>query len=403
MSVRDRLMEISAIGRDGVRGGYSRHLLDPAEVALRGWFRSSAERLGLSVEVDGNGNLWAWWGESRQGAVVTGSHLDSVPGGGPYDGPLGVASALEAVAILAAEGWRPTRTIAVCAFAEEEGSRFGAPCLGSRLMVGEIAPEDALARVDHQGVTLEEAWRQAGLEVRDIGPDPDRLAGIDMFLELHVEQGLDLENRGLPLAVGSAIMAHGRWRISIVGEGNHAGSTPMHGRRDPVVAASSAALAVREVALQRPSARGTVGRIAVTPNGTNVIASRVDAWLDIRAHSDSEVRAQLDATLALIEKRVAAEGCALQVHEESFSPLVVFDEPLTARVAGLLGGVPSIPTGAGHDAGVLSAYVPAAMIFVRNPTGVSHAPEETAREEDCEAGAQGLAAVLRELAGEASR
>ncbi|WP_432989548.1 allantoate amidohydrolase [Dactylosporangium sp. CA-233914] len=403
MSVRDRLAEISAIGRDNVRGGYSRHLLDPAEVALRSWFRSSAEALGLSVELDGNGNLWAWWGESRRGAVATGSHLDSVPGGGAFDGPLGVVSALEAVAILKAEGWRPARPIAVCAFAEEEGSRFGMPCLGSRLMVGEIAPEDALARVDRGGVTLEEAWRQAGLEISAIGPDPDRLAGIDMFLELHVEQGLDLEDRGLPLAVGSAIMSHGRWRLSIVGEGNHAGTTPMHGRRDPVVAVSSAALAVREIALERPAARGTVGRISVTPNGTNVIASRVDAWLDIRAHSDSEVRAQLDATIALIQKRVAAEGCALQVHEESFSPLVLFDEPLTARIAGLLGGVPAIPTGAGHDAGVLSAYVPSAMIFVRNPTGVSHAPEEAAREEDCEAGAQGLAAVLRNLTGEASR
>ncbi|MFI9642622.1 allantoate amidohydrolase [Micromonospora sp. NPDC051925] len=401
MSVRDRLAEISTIGRDDSRGGYSRHLLDPAEVALRGWFRNSAEALGLPVEVDGNGNLWAWWGESRSGAVATGSHLDSVPGGGAFDGPLGVVSALEAVAILKAEGWSPTRPVAVCAFAEEEGSRFGMPCLGSRLMVGEITPQDALARVDRSGVTLDKAWREAGLEVSAIGPDPDRLAGLDMFLELHVEQGLDLEERGLPLAVGSAIMAHGRWRLSILGEGNHAGTTPMRGRRDPVVAASSAALAVREIALERPAARGTVGRISVTPNGTNVIASRVDAWLDIRAHSDSEVRSQLDATVALIEERIAAEGCVLQVHEESFSPLVLFDETLTARIAGLLGGVPAIPTGAGHDAGVLSAYVPTAMIFVRNPTGVSHAPQETARAEDCEAGARALANVLRDLAGEA--
>lgn len=403
MSVRERLAEIEPIGRDNVRGGYSRHLLDPAELALRDWFRSSAEALGLDVEVDGNGNLWAWWGDARTGAVATGSHLDSVPGGGAFDGPLGVVSALEAVAVLKDEGWHPTRPVVIAAFAEEEGSRFGLPCLGSRLMVGEISPTEALARADRAGVTLDQAWRESGLDVTAVGPDPERLAAIDMFVELHVEQGLDLEDRGIPLAVASAIMAHGRWRLSISGEGNHAGTTPMEVRRDPVVAMSSAALAVREIALDRPSARGTVGRISVTPNGTNVIASRVDAWLDIRAHSDAEVRAQLAATVALISERVAVEGCSLDVHEESFSPLVLFDEPLTARMAKVLGGVPAIPTGAGHDAGILSAYLPAAMIFVRNPTGVSHAPEESARIEDCEAGAQGLADVLRDLAGSRER
>ncbi|RJQ91285.1 allantoate amidohydrolase [Amycolatopsis panacis] len=399
MSVLERLEEISGIGRDPVRGGYSRHLLEPAELALRDWFRRSARELELAVEVDGNGNLWAWWGDPGPGVIATGSHLDSVPGGGAYDGPLGVASSFEAVALLRAEGWRPARPIAICAFSEEEGSRFGMPCLGARLLAGEITPEAALARVDSGGVTLADAWRQAGMDVSRIGPDRDRVALLDTFVELHVEQGLDLEERGLPLAVASAIMAHGRWRLTISGEGNHAGTTPMPGRRDPVVAASAAALAVRDVALEHPTARGTVGRIAVTPNGTNVIASRVDAWLDIRAHSDAQVRAQLDSTVALIRKCVAAEGCVLDVREESFSPLVAFDQPLTERIAGVLGGAPSIATGAGHDAGVLSAYLPAAMIFVRNPTGVSHAPGETARDEDCEVGARGLAAVLRDLAG----
>ncbi|MBM7518560.1 allantoate amidohydrolase [Nocardioides nitrophenolicus] len=399
MSVSERLAAIAAIGRDDARGGYSRHLLEPADLRLREWFRSTAQDLGLSVEVDGNGNLWAWWGEDRTGAVATGSHLDSVPGGGAYDGPLGVVSAFEAVAILRAEGWSPARPVVVCAFAEEEGSRFGMPCLGSRLMVGEIEPAEALRRADRDGTTLEQAWREAGLAVSSLGPDAGRLAALDVFVELHVEQGRDLEDRGLPLAVSSSILAHGRWRLSVHGEGNHAGSTPMAGRRDPVVAAAAAILAVRQVALERPAARGTVGRVSVTPNGTNVIASRVDAWLDIRGGSDAQVREQLDVTLELIRARVADEGCRLEVEEESFSSLVAFDEPLTRRVASTLGDLPAIPTGAGHDAGVLSAYLPCAMIFVRNPTGVSHAPEEAARDEDCEAGARALAAVLRELAG----
>lgn len=399
MSVLERLDEIRDIGRDPVRGGYSRHLFDRAEMALRDWFVRSATGLGLTVETDGNANLWAWWGQPGPGAIATGSHLDSVPGGGAYDGPLGLASAFEAVAILRQQGWAPSRPLAVCAFTEEEGSRFGMPCLGTRLLTGEITAATALARTDSDGVTLEEAWRSTGMEVSRIGPDPDRLALLDAFVELHVEQGLDLEDRGLPLSVASGIMAHGRWRLTISGEGNHAGTTPMAGRRDPVVAASAAALVVRSTALQHPTARGTVGRISVTPNGTNVIASRVHTWLDIRAHSDADVRAQLSATIELIDKCVANENCVLEVEEESFSPLVTFDESLTERVAGALGGVPAIPTGAGHDAGILSAYLPAAMIFVRNPTGVSHAPGESARDEDCEAGARGLAAALRELAG----
>lgn len=400
MSVMERMNEIRGIGRDPVRGGYSRHLLEPAELALRDWFCKSAQSLGLTVEVDGNGNLWAWWGERGPGTIATGSHLDSVPGGGAYDGPLGVASALEAVAILRAEDWAPARPITICAFTEEEGSRFGMPCLGTRLLVGEIAPEVALARTDRDGVTLADAWRHAGLDASRIGPDPDRMADLGAFIELHVEQGVDLETRGLPLAVASGIMAHGRWRLTIAGKGNHAGTTPMAGRRDPVVAASAAALAVRDVALDHPDARGTVGRVSVTPNGTNVIASRVDAWLDIRAHSDHEVRTQLESTLALVRERVEAEGCVLdEVYEESFSPLVAFDEPLTNHIAAVLHGVPAIPTGAGHDAGIIAAYMPSAMIFVRNPTGVSHAPDEMARDEDCEEGALGLAAVLRELAG----
>ena len=400
MSVRNRIEEISDIGRDDARGGYSRHLLEPADAELREWFRSSATALDLTVETDGNGNLWAWWGEPGPGTIATGSHLDSVPGGGAYDGPLGVASALEAVALLRAEGWQPARPLAICAFSEEEGARFGMPCLGSRLLVGEITAASALARADRDGVTLEDAWRGSGMDVTRIGPDPDRLALLGAFVELHIEQGYDLEDRGNALGVASAILSHGRWRLTIFGEGNHAGTTPMNQRRDPVVVAAAAVLCVREVARERgPGSRATVGRMAVTPNGTNVIASSAEVWLDIRAESDAAVRDQLAETMSRIEECVAAEGCTLDVREESFSPLAAFDEQLTARVADVLGGAPTIATGAGHDAGILTQYVPAAMIFVRNPTGVSHSPFEGARDEDCEVGARGLAAVLRDLAG----
>lgn len=403
MSAAALLAEIADIGRDPVRGGYSRHLFDAADTALREWFAARAAALGLRVESDGNANLWAWWdaGDPALGAIATGSHLDSVPGGGAYDGPLGVVCALEAVRMLQAEGFRPARPLVVCVFAEEEGSRFGLPCLGSRLLVGDTDPALVRTRTDADGVRLEDVWRASGRDPEGMGTDAALLARLGAFVELHVEQGLDLADRGSALAVATAIIPHGRWRLTFEGAGNHAGTTPMSERRDPVVALAGAVLAVREAAAARgPLARGTVGRIRVTPGGANVIASRAEAWVDIRAESDDAVRDQLDATVAACAEHAEREGCTLDVQQESFSTRVDFDTALRERIDAALGGVPAIPTGAGHDAGILSPYIPSAMIFVRNPTGVSHAPDEGATEDDGEAGAVGLAAVLRDLTGE---
>lgn len=407
MTVGALLAEIAEIGRDPVRGGYSRHLFDPADTALRAWFTEHALALGLRMEPDGNGNLWAWWdaGDPAAGAIATGSHLDSVPGGGALDGPLGVASALEAVRVLQEEGFVPARPIVVCVFAEEEGSRFNAPCLGSRLLVGDADPAALHTREDADGRTLDDVWRESGRDPGAMGEDPALLGRLAAFVELHVEQGRDLADRDAALAVATAIIPHGRWRVMFDGEGNHAGTTPMHGRRDPVVALAGAVLAVREIAAANGrSARGTVGRVRVTPGGANVIASHAEAWLDIRADTDDDVRRQLDETVTAMGVVAADEGCGFRVEEESFSTRVDFDPMLRDRIAGVLGSVlggevPAIATGAGHDAGILAPHVPTAMLFVRNPTGVSHAPAEGASDEDCETGAVGLAAVLRELAG----
>ncbi|HET8927425.1 MAG TPA: allantoate amidohydrolase [Microbacterium sp.] len=405
MTATELLAQIADIGRDPVRGGYSRHLFDDADLALRKWFADRAQEQGLRLEQDGNANMWAWWDAggttaSAAPAVVTGSHLDSVPGGGAYDGPLGVVSALAAVQALREEGFAPSRPIAVCVFAEEEGGRFNAPCLGSRLLVGDLGLPALADRVDAAGHSFAEVWAGAGRDVDRIGADPARLASIGVFVELHVEQGLDLAHRGAPVAVAEGILAHGRWRATFTGEGNHAGTTPMDGRRDPVVAAAQAVLAVRRIAAASGSlVRGTVGRVAAVPGGSNVIASRAQVWVDVRAAQEGEVRAAVARLAAELTEIAAAEGCDVELVEESFSPRVDFDPVLRARLARLLGDVPVIPTGAGHDAGILSAHVPSAMLFVRNPTGVSHAPGESAEAADIEAGVGALTAVLRELAG----
>jgi N-carbamoyl-L-amino-acid hydrolase len=395
MSTTGLLGEIAGVGRDGGRGGYSRHGFDRVEGELRTWFTEQATRRGLDVRTDRNGNIWAWWGTPGPDAVVTGSHLDSVPGGGAFDGPLGVAAALDAVDQLRAAGTNPGRPLAIVVFSEEEGGRFGVPCLGSRLLTGSIDPDVARRLTDPDGVTLAEAAAQAGFDPSRFGPDADALADIGCFVELHVEQGrlLDRMSGEHPVAVASSILAHGRWRFTVSGEGNHAGTTELGDRRDPMLPAASAVLAARQAAAGLPDARATVGRLVPVPGGTNVIASSVRFWLDARGPARELVR---EVTSAVRDAAVA-EGCELDVREESFGDQVLFDPSLRDRLAAMLGDVPAIPTGAGHDAGVLAGRVPTAMLFVRNPTGISHAPDEHAEPADCAAGAAALATVLGTL------
>lgn len=392
--------ELAGVGRDARRGGYSRHGFDDAELTLREWFTAQAEKRGLAVETDGNGNLWAWWGEPGPDAVVTGSHLDSVPGGGAFDGPLGVVSALLAVDELRTRRFRPRRPLAVACFVEEEGGRFGVPCLGSRLMTGALDP-DAVRRLhDPDGAGLVDAVRRAGLDPARLGPEPDRVAGTGVFVELHVEQGRRMQavDPAAPVALGSGIVAHGRWRLALTGQGNHAGTTAPTDRHDPMIPAAAAVLAARRALHRHPGAVATVGRLTPIPGGTNVIASAVDVWLDARVDSAQDTAALVDEIVADVRAEAELEGCSLTVHRESLSDGVGFDPGLTTTLAQRL-GTPVVPTGAGHDAGVLAAQVPAVMLFVRNPTGVSHAPDEYAETADCLAGVAALTTTLEMLAG----
>jgi beta-ureidopropionase / N-carbamoyl-L-amino-acid hydrolase len=398
---------IADVGRDATRGGYSRHLFDDADRELRTWFVERAGRAGLDVERDRNGNLWAWWGAPGPDALVTGSHLDSVPGGGAYDGPLGVVSALEAVERLIAAGVAPTRPVAILVTAEEEGSRFGVACLGSRLMTGSLPAATALGLRDAEGGSLADLLASADLDPAYVGRDDEALARIGLFIELHVEQGRGLVDLGAPVGLATSILGHGRWRLRFTGEGNHAGATLMGDRRDPMVAAGATIAAIPGVALAHPGSRATVGRILPVPGGTNVIASHVDVWVDARAEDDDTTHALVAEIAEIASRLAAAQGCEAEMVEESWSPTVRFARGPRDDVAAALrsttrdtpssGGadLPELPTGAGHDAGILSAVVPTAMLFVRNPTGVSHAPAEYASPDDCAAGVDALEAVLR--------
>ncbi len=396
-TVAGLLREIASIGQDNERGGYSRHVLEAPELELREWFVSKADSLGLTVRGDADANICAWWGEPAAGAIATGSHLDSVPGGGALDGPLGVVSGLVAVARLRDRMDVPSRPLALVVFADEEGGRFGMPCLGSRLASGLLTLDAARELGDRAGIGLPEAFADAGLAAESIGP-AGWVRDIAAFIELHVEQGRGLVDLGRPMAIASAVRPHGRWRLEFGGEGNHAGTTRLADRHDPVLPMASTVLAARHAALTAQDAVATVGRLHVIPGGTNVIASKAFAWLDVRAEQDHVVEEVVDHVLCDAQISARNEGCSFDWHQESWTPRTEFDAGLRAVMHRTLGGdVPELSTGAGHDAAVLAEVLPTGMLFVRNPTGASHTPAESASDEDCELGASALASVLEDL------
>lgn len=397
-SVVGLLEEIAGVGRDRTRGGYTRALFDDSERELREWFIAHAEARGLDVHTDRNGLIWAWWwpkgAASSRKRVVTGSHLDSVPGGGAFDGPLGICSALAAVDELTARGHRPARPLGIAVFPEEEGSRFGVACLGSRLMTGAIAADDALALKDVEGDTFADVAARNGLDPRRIGTDHETLGSIDRFVELHVEQGRGLIDLDQPVGIATSIIAHGRWQLTIRGQGNHAGATLMTDRRDPMVTAARVVHEVRQIARTVPGARATVGRMRAIPGAVNVIASQVDLWIDAR-HPDDEVLQTLMATIGARADSVAAEeACAATLVQGSIAATKRFDREVSRSLQSVVPDAPPLESGAGHDAGILAEKVPSAMLFVRNPSGVSHSPEEHVESPDAEHGARVLADVL---------
>lgn len=400
MTFAELWQELAPIGRDAGTGGYRRYSWTPADAQCRAWFTRRAEALGLSVEPDGNGNLWAWWGDARTGAIVTGSHLDSVPDGGGYDGALGVASALAAVKMLKDQGFHPERAVVLALFTEEEGARFRVPCLGSRLMTGAVDPDAARALADDDGVTLAEAMTAAGADPARLGPDEDLLDRLAAFVELHVEQGRALAPLDAALGVAEGIWPHGRWRFDFGGRADHAGTARFADRNDPMLPYASTVLAARQVAAAN-GALATFGKVIAEPGGANGVSSSVRAWLDSRAPDEATLDATYDAVHSAAAEAADGHGVALNVRRESYTPLVRFDETLRDRITGVLAAAgtdaPVLPTGAGHDAGILAARIPTAMLFVRNPTGVSHSPAEQAHLADCEAGVRALALVLEEL------
>jgi N-carbamoyl-L-amino-acid hydrolase len=386
-----RLEPLMPIGRGPL--GTTRLAWTPEDAGAGEWFREQAAGAGLRVERDPAGNLWAvpdtpppWW--------AVGSHLDSVREGGSYDGALGVAAGFEVAARVrdAAEaGGAPA--VAVISFADEEGARFNTPTFGSRALTGVLDP-GVLGRVDREGVRMADAMRAAGVDPDGIGRAPDWLPRLRGFVELHIEQTTELHRAGAPAGVVSGLASRIRMRAEIEGRADHSGTTPPAERRDALAAA--ARLIVAALDASGDGLVATASRIEVEPNALTTVPAHASVWLDARGADASRVEAwragleQLDV------------GLPVTLTVESRSPGCEFDAALRARLTELseeLGArAPEVGCLAGHDAGLLAARLPAAMVFVRNETGVSHSPHERVELEDAAFGAELVLRLLEELA-----
>ncbi|MBI4183692.1 MAG: Zn-dependent hydrolase [Proteobacteria bacterium] len=396
------LMEMAGIGATA-KGGVCRLTLTDLDRASRDLFIKWCREAGLAVSVDGIGNIFA----RRQGTdpgrppVAFGSHLDTQPTGGKFDGALGVLAGLEVMRTLNDHGVETERPLELVSWTNEEGSRFAPPMLGSGVFCGVFKIEEAFARRDVDGKSFGEELRRIGYE----GQAPARLRPIDAYFELHIEQGPVLEDEGI--AIGAVTVANGqRWYdASVTGLEAHAGPTPMRRRRDALLGASRMVEAVNRIGLDHePAACATVGFMRVMPNSRNVIPGRVDFTVDLRHPDDSRLLA-MDAALRRALKEIAGPaGLALDLKELFYVPPAPFDAECVALVragARELGlSQRDIGSAAGHDAVYMNKVVPTAMIFVPCEGGISHNEAENI---SSEAAANGADVLLRAVVARAER
>ncbi len=391
-----RLDELFAIGlntgtnRPGLAAGEER-----AHEVVRGWMADA----GLSVHVDEVGNTFGRLrGSDRE--VWSGSHLDTPPDGGRFDGALGVVAALDAVEAIASTGGARD-ALAVVAFRMEEGCRFGRGCFGSRAVLGELEDDEASLR-DADGVTLGDAFAELGLgdlPAGPLGPPPA------CFVEAHIEQGPTLAAAGVPLGVVTSIAGMAGIEIAFTGRRGHAGTVAMALRADALAAASAFVVRAHAIATEIPGVVATVGRLSVSPGATNTIPGRAELFADVRAPDADRLESLLSRVVAAAAEAADGAGCEVAVDQRwRYEPVPMHPGPTGAvrRAVASLGLDPvELPSGAGHDAAIMGmAGIPSTMLFARSDAGgLSHAPEEATGADAVGLCARALEAALRELAG----
>jgi allantoate deiminase len=383
-------------------GRTTRRFLTPPMHDVHAFLRVRMEAVGMSVAVDAVGNLRGLWQPAIAGSqrILLGSHIDTVPNAGAFDGVLGVTLALEWVSI--AQELALPLVIEVIAFSEEEGVRYGVPYFGSRAVAGRF-DKALLNLTDPEGITVESAVRSFGLNP-DFIDEAAVSDGAACFIEIHIEQGPLLEAESLRVAAVTSIVGQSRLSLTFTGHANHAGTTPMHLRRDALAAAAEWIGAVEAIAQQTPGLAATVGRINVEPNVGNVVPGVAQVSLDAR-HAHDATRVSVVELLVTRAREIASRrGLNLDRDDRLDQPAVPMDERLTAYLVSAIeaaGYAPkSMPSGAGHDAMVMATRLPTAMLFLRSPGGISHHPDEAVLEEDVEAALHVGREFLRHLASD---
>jgi allantoate deiminase len=375
-------------------GRTTRRFLTPPVAQVHAHLRQRMIALGMTVSTDAIGNIRGLWIPANPSGtkLILGSHIDTVPNAGAFDGVLGVVLALEWLQI--AQRLRCPRPIEIIAFSEEEGVRFGVPFLGSRAVTGAFDPA-LLDLTDTDGISMREAIRTFGLNPERI---PEAALTIPAeYLEIHIEQGPVLESENLPLAVVTGITGQSRLTFRFQGHANHAGTTPMHLRRDALAAAAEwmthvESLALSSIETDPPGLVATVGSLTVSPGASNVIPGTVDLTLDIRHPRNSVRHTAVAGCIRRAQVFAQRRGLTVEHTLKLDQPAVPMDPALTASLAIAVesAGYPvrKLPSGAGHDAMILAPHLPTAMLFLRSPGGLSHHPDETVLPEDIAAALQ---------------
>jgi N-carbamoyl-L-amino-acid hydrolase len=392
---------LEELGRFGdTSKGMQRIAFSPADIAGREYTISLMRGAGLETGIDTAGNIIGRRAGSSPGlpAIALGSHTDTVPSGGKYDGALGVMAAIEAAQTLADNRVTLRHPVETLVFTNEEGTRYHRWLIGSRAMAGLLEPED-LTAVDDEGVHLSVRMAGIGGDLSRIGEAARKPGELAAYFELHIEQGPTLFQSKVPVGVVTAITGRSVFEVEIKGMSNHAGTTPMPARRDALVSASRLVLAVQRLAAELEVCRvATVGSVQTLPNAVNVIPGNVRLGLEFRDVSMEGLTAA-EAEL----RRVAAEisdsdGLEMEIQRHRASrpvPIQPHMQALVEEAAGRCGLAHTrLPSGAGHDAQAMAAITQAAMLFVPSVDGISHAPEEFSSPEDCANGTQALLELL---------
>ena len=396
-----RLADLAAIGAIEGTEGCARLALTDEDKAGRDLVVTWMKDLGLDITIDGIGNVvGVMAGETDGPPVMCGSHIDTVRTGGRYDGNLGVLAGLEVVETLLAAGVTPPRPLAVAFFTDEEGARFAPDMLGSLVYVGGMALEEALDITGIDGAHV-------GPELVRIGYDgsaPLPAAAPHAFVELHVEQGPVLEAEGITIGAVTSVQGISWTEVTVTGQSNHAGTTPMAMRRDPGFVAAAAANFARQLALDLGAPQvATVGRLELFPNLVNVVAAKATFTVDLRNTDEATLQIAETKFDEFLRATAEAEGCHVDTTSLARFEPVIFDPQVVDLVedtATKLGhSVKRMPSGAGHDAQMLARICPTAMIFTPSVDGISHNPAEYTAPDDLEAGANVMLHTMLTLAG----